>query len=251
MSVHDTVMIVDIETVKDREVLPEDWSEKKWPPAIGWQVVTLAMIVVDVQKDENGERFNIKKVTSRAGDEADVLKRFWSYFNTKAPRIVTWNGRGFDLPVLQHRAFIHAVPMPAWFLSGQRWASYRQRFCDEWHNDLMDVMSCHGATAKTAMDLMASSIGLPGKIGGHGSEVQGMYDSGEIEQIQAYCECDVLNLYGLYIRWRHVTGMMSREAHDHAYDNLADYLVAGSSEKTHFEEFLDQWGHKGVSSIAA
>lgn len=91
------------------------------------------------------------------------------------------------------------------------------------------------------MDAIASAMGLPGKIGGHGSEVQGMYDAGELEKIWAYCECDVLNLYALYIRWAYVTGLTDLEGHNLAMDGLSQYLNVKSYSTPHFAEFLAEW----------
>lgn len=235
-----TLLALDIETIQDPNVLG-DWDAGKWPPPIGWQVVVIGMVEANIDVDHGSEAFNITQVRSGAGDEAALLQTFWSYFEQKPPRVVTWNGRRFDLSVLQHRSFMHGVPMPAWFRSGSKWSSYKQRFADDWHCDLMDVMSSYGASTPASLDMMASSLGLPGKIGGHGSEVQDMFDAGDIDRIRAYCEGDVLNLYGLYVRWRYVTGEMSREAHDAAFGNLADTLGAGSSEKPHFGDFLKSW----------
>jgi predicted PolB exonuclease-like 3'-5' exonuclease len=207
------------------------------------------MVIVNIQSDRDGEQFQIEKICCGGGDEHELISRFWAYFDKYRPRIVTWNGRTFDLPVLQHRAFIQAVPMPVWFKSGKRWESYRQRYSDDWHCDLMDLMACHGASVSAQMGMMASAIGLPGKIGAHGSEVQGMYEAGEIKRIRAYCECDVLNLYGLYIRWCHVTGRITRSSHDNALDDLSDYLSEGASQKPHFGEFLNKWDQDTLNPV--
>jgi 3'-5' exonuclease len=248
MSNHDTLLVVDIETVRDQNVLPAEWPDDKWPPAIGWKVVTLGMMVVSIMSENGQEKFEIQAVRSGVGDEHKLINTFWSYIDKHSPKIVTWNGRTFDLPVLQQRAFIHAVPMPGYFQSGQRWENYRHRYSDEWHCDLMDVMANQGATKSTKLDMMASAIGLPGKIGACGSEVQSLYEAGQIERIRSYCECDLLNLYGLYIRWCLVTGRIGIEAHDTAFSDLASYLEKGKAMKPHFAEFLDRWDSHQIAA---
>jgi hypothetical protein len=91
------------------------------------------------------------------------------------------------------------------------------------------------------MDAVATAMGLPGKIGGHGSEVQSMYDAGELDKIRAYCECDVLNLYALYIRWAYVTGQTDLLGHNAGMESLAHYLRSRGHERPHFLEFINSW----------
>ncbi len=238
-----TLIVLDIETVKDTDLLTEDWPEDKWPPPIGWKVVAAGILIAHLDNTSGSMSIKIQDAQCVQGEEADLLNRFWSYFNKAIPRLVTWNGRTFDLPVLQHRAFKHAIEMPSYFQSGDKWSNYQHRYSEDWHCDLMDVMSTYGASTRTQMDLMATSMGLPGKIGGHGSEVQAMFDEGEIDRICNYCECDVLNLYGLYIRWCHVTGKMSKADHDAAFENFKGYLEDHKESKEHYVEFLDKWDY--------
>ena len=91
------------------------------------------------------------------------------------------------------------------------------------------------------MDAVATAMGLPGKIGGHGSEVQSMYAAGELDKIRAYCECDVLNLYALYIRWAYVTGQTDLLGHNAGMESLAHYLRSRGHERPHFLEFINSW----------
>jgi len=102
-------------------------------------------------------------------------------------------------------------------------------------------MSDYGNRNIMGMDAIASAMGLPGKIGGHGSEVQAMFEAGEIEKIRSYCECDVLNLYALYIRWAYVSGLTDLTSHNEAMKGLSAHLGARSDEKLHFKEFLSAW----------
>ena len=95
---------------------------------------------------------------------------------------------------------------------------------------------------------MACLAGLPGKIGSHGSEVQGRYERGEIDQVAGYCECDVLNLYGLYLRWSFITGKIDRESYENALDDLSSFLEGNAGEKPHCGEFLDKWTREQKTS---
>ncbi|WP_050783658.1 hypothetical protein [Methylobacterium nodulans] len=84
----------------------------------------------------------------------------------------------------------------------------------------MEQLSDYRSCAVMGMDDLALAIGLPGKIGGHGSEVEGMVERGEIEQVRAYCEGDVLNLFALYVRWALLTGRTDPAGHNASLESL-------------------------------
>ena len=152
------------------------------------------------------ESFEVEYSGCGAGDEPELIEKFVGYLDRIRGRILTWNGKKFDMPVLIYRSLINSVQMPFLFKLGSKWESYRQRYAEDWHCDLMDVMSGFGASKFAKLDLVASAIGLPGKLGGDGSIVGKMYNEGRIQDIKGYAECDVLNLYALYMRWQYITG---------------------------------------------
>jgi len=251
---HDKLVVFDIEAIIDRELLPEEEGRQKFPQPPFWKPVAISFVEANITRDGPYERYEIVKCRSggtSASNEQDLLAGFWQYFGRLAPRIVTWNGKGYDLPVLQYRAFMYGIPMHQLFRAGTKWETYKQRYAGQWHCDLMLEMSDYGNRSNMGMDAIASAMGLPGKIGGHGSEVQGMYDAGELEKIRAYCECDVLNLYALYIRWAYVTGLTDLEGHNLAMDGLSQYLSAKSHSTPHFAEFLTAWKNSSRPMPAA
>ncbi len=238
------LLALDLETVPDRDRLPSEWGQK-FPKPIHHRIVCVSFVEAEITLDGDGcERATIK--TCRSGGELDwderrLLEEFWRYFARHPTRIVGWNTRGFDVPVLLQRSLVHGVSAVAWFRSGSRFDGYGYRYSDMWHADIMDVMSDYGACAKLSLDEAASAIGLPGKIGGHGAEVEAMMVAGEIEQIRRYCECDGLNTYGLYLRHGLLTGRMTRAGHDAAVADLAEYLDRERAAHPHFGEFLNGW----------
>jgi predicted PolB exonuclease-like 3'-5' exonuclease len=233
----DTLLIVDIEAVKDKHVLV-DWPDNKWPPPVGWRVVAIGMLVARQEMTAKGLAIHVKKSGCITGPEDEIIPKFWEFFDRREPLLVTWNGRGYDLPVLRQRALIKAIPTPRWFQAGNRYENYSYRYSSNWHCDLMDQLSDYGTCTKTAMDLIAKAMGLPGK-NGNGAEVEAMYEASEIERIAAYCECDVLNLYGIYLRWLLVTGQMDGGGYKRSQSQLAEFLC--TSKKAHHAEFLAKW----------
>jgi len=139
------------------------------------------------------------------------------------------------------RAFVYGIPAGFWHQAGDRWTGYRHRFVVESHCDLMDALADHGASKTLKLEEAAIALGLPGKIGGHGSEVREMIAAGNVAGVRAYCEADVLNLFVLYVRWAFVTGRIDDVGHNAALESLIAYLEAHRAARPHLGQFLDEW----------
>lgn len=240
MPTSDMILALDIETVPDDTL--SGWDQTKFPPPMACRVVAIGGLAAKVTGNGAGKRITIDRLHCHVRhDEEAMLRRFWASFGRHMPLVVTWNGRGFDVPVLTQRAFKYGIPIPGWFQSGTRFESYVYRYCPDRHCDLMDQLSDYGACRNTKMDLIAVAAGFPGKIGGHGSEVKALFEAGELDRIGAYCECDVLNLYGIWLRWALVTGRIDQECHDLALEDLVAYLNACGTEKPHCAMFRSMW----------
>ncbi len=139
------------------------------------------------------------------GDEAQLLQNFWAGFAHRAPavRLVTYNGRRFDMPVLVQRAIWHGVS-PAALWRGE----YRQRF-REAHLDVMDVLSDYGSSTPLSQHELATMLGIPGKLGVDGGDVRQLFAEGRSQDISAYCTCDVATLTLAFARLGPVAGWCS------------------------------------------
>ena len=242
---HDRLLCVDIETVPDRSLYPDLPKDKFPPKVIMHRVVAISFVEATLERYSNGaERYivNCCRTGGQAGwDEKQILDGYWRYFGDSQTRIVTWNGRGFDLPVLRARAMIHGLSAERWYMGGSKWEGYTQRYAPDWHCDLMEQLSDYRSCSNMSQDDLALAIGLPGKIGGHGSEVEGMVERGEIDKVRAYCEGDVLNLFGLYVRWALLTGRTDPEGHNASLESLVECLERERGDRPHLGEFLDRW----------
>jgi predicted PolB exonuclease-like 3'-5' exonuclease len=251
------LLCLDIETVPDEVLLPADWDPETFPAKPVWhRVVAISFVEADIVIHRGVERFNDEErdvgferyqvSCCRSGGEAGyseekLLEAFWQRFAAQPARVVSWNGRAFDLPVLRTRSMVYGISAAPWYRLGDKWNSFTQRFAPDWHCDLMEVLADFGASARMGLDDMALAMGLPGKLGGHGSEVAGMVARGEIERVRAYCEGDVLNLFALYVRWARLVGKTDAEGHDASLESLVACLVKKREAKPHFGEFLHRW----------
>ncbi|ACK86390.1 conserved hypothetical protein (plasmid) [Methylorubrum extorquens CM4] len=243
---HDALLALDIETVVDAGLLPSDWPADRFPKPAWHRVVAVSFVEAKLVESREGQGEAYRIVSCRSGgdpnwNEERLLRTFWRFFEAGRYRIVTWNGRAFDIPTLLMRSMLHGIAAPSWFRRGTRWAGYGSRFESEWHVDLMDAMACFGATSRMTLEEAAAMIGLPGKLGEHGSEVGGMVERGEIERVRAYCETDCLNLYLLYLRWAHLTGRTLAADHDEAVGDVLRLLDDERGAKAHFGAFADAW----------
>jgi predicted PolB exonuclease-like 3'-5' exonuclease len=175
--------------------------------------------------------------------EAELVRRFFEGIEKFSPTLLSWNGGGFDLPVLHYRAMRHSVQAHRYWEMGEedqsfRWNNYIGRF--HWrHIDLMDVLSGFQGRGRVGLDKMAQLLGLPGKLGMSGEKVWEAFLEGRVEDIRNYCETDVLNTYLIYLRFELMRGNLTPAEHDREGSLVRDWL-AGSG-KPHLEEFLAAW----------
>jgi len=175
--------------------------------------------------------------------EAELVGRFFDGVERYSPVLVSWNGSGFDLPVLNYRALRHGVTAHRYWETGDedqsfRWNNYISRF--HWrHVDLMDVLSGFQGRGRVGLDRVAQLLGLPGKLGMSGEGVWEALLEGRIADIRNYCETDVLNTYLIYLRFELMRGRLTPEEHERECALVRNWL--GAADKPHLGEFLAAW----------
>jgi 3'-5' exonuclease len=175
--------------------------------------------------------------------EAELVERFFDGIERFSPDLVSWNGSGFDLPVLTLRALAAGVQAPRYWETGDgdsafRYNNYLSRY--HWrHTDLMDVLSGYQGRARISLQNAACLLGLPGKLGFSGAQVWDAWLAGNLSGIRQYCETDVLNTYLIYLRFEMMRGRFTRERHTEEVERVKALLRAG--KERHFGEFLRVW----------
>ena len=176
--------------------------------------------------------------------EKEVVARFFDGLDRFTPDLVSWNGAGFDLPVLHYRALRHGISAPRYWETGDedrsfKWNNYLGRF--HWrHLNLMDVLASYQYRAVAKLDEIAVLLGLPGKLGMSGAKVWDSYVAGRVVEIRNYCETDVLNTYLVYLHFERLRGKLDDRDYSKECGKLRAYLK--SEDKAHLNEFLDAWG---------
>lgn len=186
------------------------------------------------------DQFKVWSLGELDATEAELIQRFFDGIQRYLPTIVSWNGSGFDLPVLHYRALLHGIVAPAyWDVHGDfRWNNYTNRY-HERHTDLMDVLSAYQPRATAKLDEIATMLGFPGKLGMSGDKVWETYLAGNLEAIRHYCETDVLNTYLVYLRFELMRGHLTPSEYQQECQLVRERLKADA--KPHFQQFLDAW----------
>lgn len=178
-------------------------------------------------------------------DERELIERFFNGIDRYTPRLISWNGSGFDLPVLHYRAMAQGVVAHRYWETGNedqsfKFNNYINRF-HERHLDLMDMLALYNPRAFAPLDQVATLLGFPGKMGMSGSRVFDAFSEGDIRGIRDYCETDVLNTWLVYLRFQMMRGRLTPEDCEQEMTLLRDYLR--NEDQSHFHRFLEAWGH--------
>jgi len=200
------------------------------------------IIVISAVLD-TGDKLKVWSLGEAHTGEKELIQRFFDGIEKYNAVLVSWNGAGFDLPVLHYRALLHGVPAPRYWEIGEedqsfRWNNYLNRYHYR-HMDLMDILSCYQSRAAAPLDQLASMCGFPGKMGMAGSKVAESFLAGDIQHIRNYCETDVLNTYLVYCRFELMRGKLTEESYSAKLQKLRNLLQ--NSNESHFEEFLNAW----------
>lgn len=190
-----------------------------------------------------GPQVKVWSLGDEQADEQELIRRFFSGLDKHTPTLVSWNGSGFDLPVLHYRALLHSIPAPTYWEAGEnqqafKWNNYLSRFHYR-HMDLMDLLAGYQNKAFAPLDDIATMLGFPGKMGMSGSKVWDQYLAGQITHIRNYCETDVLNTYCVYLRFELMRGVLNQDEYQIRIDQLKAYLGT-EQEKDHLQEFLQK-----------
>ncbi|WP_035384299.1 3'-5' exonuclease [Ferriphaselus sp. R-1] len=190
-----------------------------------------------------GDSFRVWTLGGLDEDEGSLIQRFFDGIEKYTPQLVSWNGGGFDLPVLHYRGLIHGVQSPRYWDMGEddrefKWNNYISRYHTR-HLDLMDLLAMYTGRANAPLDELAKLIGFPGKLGMDGSRVWEAYQQGRLAEIRNYCETDVVNTWLVYLRFQMMRGQLTREQYQRECELVRATL--GKLDLPHWQEYLAAW----------
>lgn len=249
-------LALDIETIPTSEIAG-DWEPSKrelemsngspFPPVWTHRVLCIGMLALDANLIPLKGGCAAGGLTEGAS-EKEMIER-WSHIasgkmhDTTSLRLVDWNGRGFDMPVLQTRAFRYGVPLKWYFgklpdnkgMISSFSRSYRDRYAGR-HMDLADVWTNCGAFQRPHLANLAKLMGLPGKVGIDGSKVKEAFEQGRLKEIDIYCMQDTYQTAFILQRFLLLKGDMSLDAYRKAAESLHAFIAQTPDQK----EFAEQ-----------
>ena len=177
--------------------------------------------------------------------ERDKIAKFLTFIEDFNPRLVSFNGRGFDLPMIMARAMCYDLSAAAYFETNDRdnnkskWENYRSRYDGRFHLDLLDHISDFGAVRGLKLDHICASVGLPGKYDVHGDQVLQLYYGGEQAKIDEYCRSDVLNTYWLFLKYELLRGKITKDDYLNYIAVMGEFLQKESAGMSYTPVFCD------------
>ncbi len=174
-----------------------------------------------------------------------IVERFWRGWEAyKRPTLVSFNGRTFDLPLLELAAFRYGIPVQGWFnMQDKSWEQKRNRYNTHSHLDLYDVLTNFGAARfNGGLNLAANILGKPGKMEVQGYMVQDMYEEGKLAEINDYCRCDVLDTYFVFLRVQVLLGKIQLEQEQEIIAETKQWLEDRADDSEAYQMYLNDWG---------
>ncbi len=212
------------------------------------RVVTISCVLRDASQ------FRVFSLSEPDSGEREIIQRFFDGIERYSPQIVSWNGGGFDLPVLHYRGLMHGVSAPRYWDQGEgdyrnsrdfKWNNYISRYHSR-HLDLMDLLALYQPRANAPLDELAKLMGFPGKLGMDGSAVWGAWQQGKAAEIRDYCETDVVNTWLVYLGFQRMRGQIDTSAYEAELKVVRDALER--IDAPHWHEFLAAWPQQAAAS---
>lgn len=190
-------------------------------------------------------QFKVWTLGSVDSSEADLIRKFFKLIDHYTPQLISWNGGGFDLPVLHYRALVHGIPAGRYWESGEddrdfKYNSYLSRYHAR-HCDLMDVLAGFQPRANAPLDEMAKLCGFAGKLGMDGSQVWQAVQDGKLAQVRDYCETDVVNTYLVFSQYQRMRAQWTPERTLAEQALVRQTLLAHAPQALHWQDYLAAW----------
>ncbi|MFV1968296.1 MAG: 3'-5' exonuclease [Pirellulaceae bacterium] len=174
-----------------------------------------------------------------------IAEHFWRGWEMYGrPTFVSFNGRTFDLPLLELAAFRYGISLPGWLDTNKpNYQQPRYRYNQESHLDLLDVFTNFGATRfNGGLNLAATLLGKPGKMAVQGDMVQDLYNEGKLDEINDYCRCDVLDTYFVFLRVAVLLGRLPLDEEQQIVTETKEWLSDRAADSAAYRAYLEHWG---------
>lgn len=235
--------LYDLDGIPDEEVAKAMTFRRQQETGSDFLPLHLQRVVAISVVWRSRDGLKVASLGEPGSSEKDLVSRFFEAIERQMPDLVSWNGSGFDLPVLHYRSLLHGLQAPRYWETGEhensfRFNNYLSRF--HWrHLDLMDVLSAWQGRSRASLNDIATMLGFPGKLGFSGDMVWDHFLRGDVTAIRNYCETDVLNTYLIYLRFQHLRGILDTAALADEEGRVRQFLDQATA--AHWQAFAAAW----------
>lgn len=236
--------ILNLPDMEDEQVAAAMFADRRRQTGHEFLKLHLHQIVAISVVFRQDKQLKVWSLGNEQSSEKEILERFFSGISRYRPTLVSWNGSGFDLPVLHYRSMLHKISAEVYWDLGEsdqaaRWNNYISRYHLK-HTDLMDILALYQSRAYAPLDEVATMLGYPGKMGMSGAKVWDNYRAGQVKAIRDYCETDVLNTYLVYLHFLLLRGQLDSLGFEQEIERVQLFLQ-DHEQMPHFATFLDTW----------
>jgi predicted PolB exonuclease-like 3'-5' exonuclease len=165
----------------------------------------------------------------------EIVRKFWAGTSRYKAKLVTFNGRGFDLPLLEMAAFRYG------YSAREHFYNSRNRYGGN-HLDLFDWLSNYGAYRLAGgLNLLAKILGKPGKIEMAGDQVYALWREGRTREINDYCMFDTLDTYFVFLRTRVLLGEITLDDEKRFVERARTWLTMKAADLPALQQYLNNW----------
>ena len=188
-------------------------------PVLFHKVVCISAVLAD----KNGKFIKVNTIEGK--DEHEIIANFLNFIENHAPRLVSYNGRGFDLPMLMIRAMKYNLRAPRYYNTSDKWCNYRTRY--------------FRAVSGLRLDTLCAMLGMPGKYDVHGDQVLELFYANKLDKIKEYCESDTLNTYWLFLKYELLRGKMGYEQYFSSLEAMSEFIASNKAEMSYTKPFCE------------
>ena len=239
-------------TASDEEVVDVMWQEggatleepRPYLKTVMCRIVSIAAVVrKKVREGIHLELISLPGLHDGVRSEGEIIRQFLEAVGNKGAQLVGFNSSNADLPILYQRALANRVTAPTFCHRPDKpWegADYFSRYGD-FNIDLKNELGGYGKASPSLHEL-ATSLGIPGKMGTDGSNVVDLWRSGDIRNIVEYNQFDALTTYLVWLRSAYFSGRLTENAfvrEEQQLETLLNQEIKDGAE--HLALFLDTW----------
>lgn len=228
--------------VSERDVAEFAFRERRARTGQDFLPLHLHRVVAIACALREEDSFRCWSLGSAEESEAELIRRFFDGIEKYTPQLVSWNGGGFDLPVLHYRSLVHGVSAPRYWEQGDEDRDFRgNNYLGRYHMrhvDLMDFLAMYQPRNYVPLDELSQLLGFPGKLGLEGSKVWEAYQAGQVRQIRDYCATDAANTYLVFQRFQLLRGACQPQKYHEEVELVRATL--SRSDAPHWREFLSR-----------